>query len=121
MKRNLDLIKSILEYFECKDDWNHEKDLEIENYDSKIVSYHIQIMYEAGLLNGEAVTSNTGRIYDVIPFRLTWQGHEFLDNIKDKNRWKKIKQIVLTKGGNFSIEIVKNLAIKLAEHQLLNN
>ena len=121
MERNLDLIKSILEHFEAKDDWKHEKDLEVENYDTKIVSYHIQIMYEAGLINGEAITSNTGRIHDVIPFRLTWQGHEFLDNIKDKSRWKKIKNIVISKGGSFSIELVKRLAIRIAEEQLLSN
>jgi len=121
MKRNLDLIKEILLHFEAKEDWKYEKDFEIEGFDNKIVSYHTQIMYEAGLINGEAATSETGRIYDVIPFRLTWQGHEFLDNIKDKSRWQKIKDIVVKKGGNFSIELIKSLAIKIAEQQLLNN
>lgn len=120
MKRDLDLIKAILEHFEAKDDWKHEKDLEIEGYDIKLVSYHLQIMFEAGLINAEAITSETGRIYDLVPFRLTWQGHEFLDNIRDKSRWKRIKQIVTDKGGSFSIELIKSLAFKLAEQQLFN-
>ena len=120
MKRDIELIKAILEHFEVKGDWEYEVDVQIEGYDNKIVSYHIQIMYEAGLINGEAVTSNTGRIYAVIPFRLTWLGHEFHDNIKDKSRWEKIKDIIISKGGNFSIELIKNLAIKIAEQQLLD-
>jgi len=119
MKRDLDLIKSILLHFEDKESWAHEKDIEIEGYDKKLVSYHLSIMYEAGLINGEAITSNTGRIYDVIPFRLTWEGHEFLDNIKDQGRWKKIKETFVQKGGNFSIGLIKALAFKFAEQQLL--
>jgi hypothetical protein len=43
-------------------------------------------MFEAGLINGEPVTSSTSTIYDVISFRLTWDGHEFLDNVKDNSR-----------------------------------
>ena len=121
MKRNLDLIKAILEHFEAKEDWRHELDLKIEGYEPKLVSYHLILMYEAGLINGEAVTSNTGRIYDFVPFRLTWQGHEFLDNIRDKNRWNKIKEIVKSKGGSFSFELIKSLAIKLSEQQLFGS
>lgn len=120
MTRDLELIKQILLHFENKTDWKHEKNFEIEGYDSNLVAYHLQLIYEAGLINGEAITSNTGRIYDVIPFRLTWQGHEFLDNIKDQSRWTKIKKLVISKGGNFSIELIKNLAFKLAEETLFN-
>jgi len=121
MKRDLELVKYILEYFENKQDWKPEENLKIDNFDDKLVSYHVDIMYEAGLINGEAITSETGRIYNVLPFRLTWEGHEFLDNIKDKKRWTKIKELVSSKGGNFSIELIKKLAYKFAEQQLLGS
>jgi hypothetical protein len=121
MKRNLELVKLFLEHFERKEDWNYEENINIEGYDSKLISYHISILFEAGLINGEAITSQTGRIYDVLPFRLTWEGHEFLENLKDHSRWEKIKQIVTQKGGNFSFELIKKLAFKLAEQQLLGN
>jgi hypothetical protein len=121
MKRNLELVKLILEHFENKEDWSHEENIINEGYDSKLISYHIDLLFEAGLINGEASTSPTGRIYDVLPFRLTWEGHEFLENVKDNFRWKKIKQIIAQKGGNFSFELIKKLAFKLAEQQLLGN
>lgn len=119
MKRDLELVKLILEHFEDKSDWHGEKVVPIESYEQKLVDYHIQIMYEAGLLNAEPAITDNGRIYDALPFRLTWQGHEFLDNIKDKSRWVKIKKLVKEKGGSFSFELIKGLASKLAEHQLL--
>jgi len=120
MTRDLELIKQILLYFESKTDWKHEENIEIEGFDKKLVAYNLQLMYESGLINGEAITSNTGRIYDVIPFRLTWDGHEFLDNIKDQSRWDKIKKLVTNKGGYFSIELIKKLAFKIAEEKLMN-
>lgn len=118
MKRDLELVKLILEYFEAKSDWQGEKEVAIAGYEQKLVDYHIQIMYEAGLINAEVAATAAGRIYDAIPFRLTWEGHEFLDNIKDKARWKKIKQTIKDKGGSFAFELVKKLAYKLAEQQL---
>ncbi len=119
MKRDIELIKLILEHFENKADWKVEKDLEINGYERQLVSYHVDIMYEAGLINGEVLSSINGRIYDVLPFRLTWAGHEFLDNIRDKSRWNKIKEILKDKGGSFSFELIKTLASKIAEQQLL--
>jgi hypothetical protein len=54
----------------------------------------------------------------VLPFRLTWEGHEFLDNVKDQPRWVKIKSLLADKGGNFSFDLVKKLAIKIAWDKL---
>jgi hypothetical protein len=119
MKREIELVKLILEYFENKDDWRGENEIQINGYTKNIVDYHIQILFEAGLLNAEPTFSKNGRLYDALPFRLTWQGHEFLDNIKDKPRWMKMKKIVEEKGGSFSVELIKTLAFKLAEQQLL--
>lgn len=117
MKRDLELVRKILTHFENKENWAHEKDLKIEGYDDKLVSYHIDIMYEAGLLNGEPSKTKEGRIIDVIPFRLTWDGHEFLDNTRG-GRWEKILKKVKEKGGDFTFETVKKLATKFAEEQL---
>ena len=118
MVRDLDLVRKILQHFEDKSDWNYEENQTFEGYDDKIVSYHIDIIYEAGLINGEPVRSKQGRLYDVLPFRLTWEGHEFLDNVKDRPRWVKIKSLLADKGGNFSFDLVKKLAIKIAWDKL---
>ena len=74
-------------------------------------------MFEAGLLNGEPERTSSGRIIDVYPFRLTWEGHEFLDNTKGA-RWERITKKIKDKGGDFAFELVKKLAEKFAEDQL---
>lgn len=119
MKRDLELVRKLLIHFEEKADWKHEENIKIEGYEDKLVSYHIDIMYEGGLINGEPVQSKGGRIYDVLPFRLTWEGHEFLDSIRG-GRWEKIMKKVKEKGGDFTFELVKKLATKLAEDQLMS-
>lgn len=119
MKRDLELVKKILTHFEEKTDWKHEENIQIDGYEPDLISYHIHIMYEGGLLNGEPIQSAQGRIYNVLPFRLTWEGHEFLDSIKG-GRWDTIWKKVKDKGGNFTFEVVKKLATKLAEDQLIS-
>lgn len=118
MKRDIELVRKILIHFENKTDWAHEEKIHIDGYEDKLVSYHIDIMFEGGLLNGEPSATKTGRIYDVLPFRLTWEGHEFLDSIRG-GRWEKIMKRVKDKGGDFTFDLIKKLATKLAEDQLL--
>ena len=114
MKRDLQLVRGILLHFEEKQNWAYEDPLIIEGYDEKLVSYHVQIMYEAGLLNGEPTKTNEGRIYDVLPFRLTWEWHEFLDNTRG-NRWDKIMKKIKEKGCDFAFDLIRKLATKYAE------
>ena len=117
MKRDLQLVRKILIYFENKDTFTYEENIKIDGYEDKLVTYHIDIMYEAGLLNGEPTKTSEGRIYDVLPFRLTWDGHEFLDSTRG-GRWDKILQKIKEKGGDFTFELIKKLATKYAEEQL---
>ena len=121
MQRDIELVKKILEFFEAKQDWPHERNIEIDGYDSDLTKYHLQIMYEAGFINAEPIESKNGRLYDLLPFRLTWQGHEFLDSIRGKSTWLKIKEIAKSKGGQLSFEMIKQIAGQLAEKEMLGH
>ncbi|MBW3130722.1 DUF2513 domain-containing protein [Hymenobacter profundi] len=118
MRRDIELVKSILEYFEAKTDFHHEEHIVIDGYSSNLIKYHLQIMYEAGFINAEPIQSQKGRLYSLLPFRLTWQGHEFLDTIRSKKTWSRIKSIVQSKGLDLSFEVIKKLADKLTEDDL---
>ena len=119
MKRDIELVKLILEHFEAKEDWHHEKGLRIPGYEFELTQYHLQIMYEAGFINAEPIQTAKGRLYDLLPFRLTWKGHEFLDTIRGKNIWPKIKEMVKSKGGQLSFELIKQIAGRLVETELM--
>jgi hypothetical protein len=42
--------------------------------------------------------------------RLTWQGHEFLQSMRDETIWKKAKEHVLKPGASWTFEILKEWA-----------
>lgn len=81
MKRDIKLVFKLLEYFEAKDSTAVERhtDIHVDGYEDRLVWYHLNIMYQAGLIDGEPSASSTSdRLITVFPATLTWDGHEFL-------------------------------------------
>lgn len=119
MKRDFDLIIKILEYFEERDDVSVVEKLSIENYDDKAVGYHLRRMYEGGLLDAETVTSSTTntRLIRVLPFGLTWEGHEFLDSIRQKSIKAKVKERLGNSLSDIPFAVIKGVAIAFAKDQ----
>lgn len=120
MKRNFDLIMDILKYFEERDEISAIKKLSLDGYDDNVVAYHVRIMYEAGFLDAEAITSKSteSRLIDVWPFGLTWEGHEFLDSIRQRSVLAKVKERL---GGGLvdvPFAVIKGLAIAYAKDKV---
>jgi len=115
MKRDLDLIRKLLLFFEEKETAEHVEVPPIPGYDELTIRYHLVLMYDAGLLRCEPVRSSTSdRVIHVLPFELTWEGHEFLDNVRHDNVWERIRQIVISEGGSLAFGIVNQLATRFA-------
>lgn len=116
MKRDLDLVRKLLIYFEEKAGPEHIDQPPIEGYDSSSVQYHLRLMHDAGLLNCETECSSTtaDRVIRVLPFDLTWEGHEFLSKIGSESVWQRIKSTITTKGGALAFGVVNELATKWA-------
>jgi hypothetical protein len=112
MKRDMTLIREILLAVEAHahDGWPFN--LEIEGFEPQDVSYHVKIMKEADLL--DAVDASTQDGIDWQPRVLTWQGHDFLDAIRNETIWQKTKQLVAEKGGSVPFEVLKAVAVKMA-------
>jgi predicted transcriptional regulator len=115
MKRDMDLIRQILFAIEKQPFTGRRVTLDINGYSNDMVSYHIILLHEAGLIDAVNFSSKEGPRY--FPTRLTWQGHEFLEAIKDDTRWNKVKSI-MEKAGGFAYEIAKVVAIDLMKNQI---
>lgn len=116
MQRDFELIRKLLIFFEEKAD---AKPVEVPDvgsgYTSLEVKYHLILLYQAGFLNCEALRALTGdRVISVLPFDLTWDGHEFLAKIRNENTWKKLRQILAGKGGTLAFSVINQLATKLS-------
>ena len=79
--------------------------------DERKEHYHIQLLCDEGLLYQVSDSA----------YRLTSQGHDFIEAIRDKGIWEKTKEAVAETGGNASLEILKTLALgflktKISQH-----
>jgi hypothetical protein len=120
MKRDMELIRKILIKVEESDrDPLDYVPLEIEGYDQSTVSYHIWLLVDAGLVEGVDCTSDA--IFRWHAQRLTWDGHDFLQSIRDDTIWNKVKEKVLKPAASWTFtvlvawlnkEIMENFGIK---------
>jgi len=89
MKRDMDLVREILLRVEA-----NEKPtvpiapFEIDGYPPEIVYHHVHLLDDAGLLT----TLGRPGMDQWFPKTLTWQGHDFLDAVRDPEVWAKTKQ-----------------------------
>jgi hypothetical protein len=115
MKRDFDLIRLILLAAESASE--NIAAPAFSNHTNSEVSYHIRLLVEAGLLGHDQL--NDGYLLLDSGYRLTWQGHDFLDNIRQPAAWKRLK-LAIEKAGGLSFELLKQLALKYASETFLN-
>ena len=74
MKRDMDLIRKILiQVEECDDPWGPQGDLKIDGYDDQLVSYHIKLLCEAKLLEGQSLNEMGPNGFRWWATGLTWE------------------------------------------------
>lgn len=120
MKRDMDLIRHLLLVLEAKPgpEMLRSRDIEVEGYSPSEVQYHLNLMFQAELLNGEDVRSTTSdRLIKVMPFDLTWQGHEFLETVRDPEVWRQAKAGA-SKAGTAGIEFLLGMAKVLLKNAI---
>lgn len=121
MKRDMDLARQILlEVENCEEAIGGRGRLELafDGYTRAQVIYHVELLQEAGLIEAERCGHLGERIF--WPTRLTWNGHEFLDEARLPSRWERAKALVLEKGGALSFEMLKAVLTRLATESLLS-
>jgi len=107
MKRDMDLVRQLLLTIE-RDGTPELQDVPIvEGHDARLVVYHVRLLKEAGLANAMDVSTLDGEEY--IQIAMTWQGHEFLETVRDPEIWRKTKTGA-AKVGSFSIALIADLA-----------
>jgi len=106
MKRDLDLIRQILFSIESSQtdplEWVN---ICVDGRSEKEISYHIWLLVDAGLIEGIDCSTMDG--FEWKAKRLTWDGHEFLQSIKNDNIWNKAKENVLKPSASWTFGILK--------------
>lgn len=112
MKRDYELVRKILLFLEEKSTPEAIACPKIEGYDDLAIKYHLLLLAQAQLIDYEPERTDTGRIIRVIAFSLSWQGHDFLDSVRNDAVWAKVKSQASEKGVSLPFEVLKSLAIE---------
>ena len=107
MKRDMDLVRTILLAIEERPNDSRMQPLQIENAEPAIVFGHVELLHEAGLIQGRDVTPQGTPFRKIVPLRLTWAGHEFLDAVRRDAVWQKVK----AQGNDLPFTVIKELAV----------
>jgi hypothetical protein len=113
MKRDFDLIRSILLQVEEADSGNPVQILHFdEDVKDPVLAEHIELAIDAGLIDGQVISD------DPVGFaitRLTWQGHDFLEHARNDTIWKKVQAEARAKGTSVTLHVLNALLAKAAE------
>jgi hypothetical protein len=116
MKRDVDFIRELLMKF-AEDErlsgqrlvlYNTPADIGFPDRSAEEIAYHVKMLIDQGFLEGS---------YGSLPIpgvtMVTWDGHEFLDDIRDDTIWNKTKERIKGLPG-----IGLDLIWKIAEAEL---
>ncbi len=95
VQRDMDLIRTLLLNIEADPRFDGSRglrltspeDVGITDRSAEEVGYHLDLLIEAGLLKGKSGFETLPALY-----KMTWQGHEFTDNIKNNEIWHQVKK-----------------------------
>lgn len=113
MRRDMELVRKILFKIEESVDNVACHNLKIEGYSMDQVAYHCSILYEGGYIYDYKAQYGGNGLYSFGVGRLTWEGHEFLDKIREDTIWKKTKDIIKDKGLPLVFDIVKSVSTEV--------
>jgi hypothetical protein len=121
MKRNWDTIREILLRLEEKGLGEHP--LQLSSWPKDIlpeISCHVELLKEAGLIHGRMSKEIGPSPHDFVAIRLTWEGHELLDAIRNDTIWNKTKESFISRGISMTFDLVKSVAVNFATEFLKN-
>ena len=116
MKRDMDLGRKILLELEREKYDGSPQIYElpmIEDYSEAEIEYHVGLLQEAGLLLARVPFDGS----PLIPYKLTSQGHDFLDVARNQTTWEKAKKVVREKGGAATFSVFNTVLGQLALEQ----
>ncbi|SFI79201.1 DUF2513 domain-containing protein [Planctomicrobium piriforme] len=108
MKRDLEVIRKLLLRIESYED------VELPDIDQRVRSFHLLMLQERNFTKGIAVVeikNGDPQVQQTMEYvRLTSDGYNFLDSIRDDGIWKKTKERVAEVGGGVTFDVLASIA-----------
>ena len=106
MKRDLNLIRDLMLIIEAADSGEtyHHVNHRAINVSMPHVQHHLRLLVEAGFVRGVGETRE-----GAVSVRLTWQGYEFLELIREDDVWARIRTYVTEKTHGLNVDVLKSV------------
>lgn len=114
MKRDMDLVRTILLALADSDEPLWSTSLVTDEYSRDVIGYHFLILDEAGLIAASVKAAGDDPYYIAVASHLTWEGNDFLDAVRDESIWKRVRSTIGKITGGASFEVFKTVASSLA-------
>ena len=113
MRRDMDLLRQLLLKLEAYPKapgeliliGGHVAELQVDGYSAQEITYHLSLIAEANLIVCRAGPIVGGFRFD----RLTSEGHDFADAVRDDQIWERTRRGASAAGG-FTLDLLKALA-----------
>ena len=116
MKRDFELIRTLLLKIEEEmrpGDWYEPI---IENVDESMINYHIKMLRDKGYIDAKDLSSKDGISFVVTG--MTMEGHDYLDTVRNNTVWEKTKKKVIDKSLDLTFDVVKTVAGQIINQTL---
>lgn len=120
MKLNPDCIRDVMLAIEIVQNVDHDLNLyhtdlthiaqaeSLSKYPEEDIAYTILMLTDGGLLTAKPTYAD-GKIYSLYVSGLTFAGHQYLEKIRNADRWVKVKSIG-DKIGDYSLSAIEKIA-----------
>lgn len=115
MQLNHECVRDLLLYVEDHANYRSKlsaDSIKLEKYSLEEIVYTVEKLSEAEYLNVTCINRAGGQLPGFIIQSITFDGHEFLDNIRDDNVWIELKK-QLSKFSSSSLSIMSSVATRV--------
>ena len=117
MKRDLDLIRELLLKIEALPA-GPAAQYRMGEVEDPVLLAHLEMLLDSGLVDGRISRSHGSR-GDVIAISgLTWDGHEWIETVRDNRVWDEAKRTCLENGGVLTFDLARAVARRIHRMRL---
>jgi hypothetical protein len=123
MKRDFEIIRRVL--MDIDDDDTRHLVFNTKDFclvygidDHELVQHQVDVLIQSNLVNHSCARSMEGNISHI--FCLTWQGYDFLTNIRNDNHWSDIYYLLDQKNIGMSVYSISEASASLLRNALLS-
>lgn len=117
MKRDMELVRAIMQAVNGQTDLKHRV-IMLDGYDPLAVQRHVEMMFDAGLLEGLPHKSGSSGQRIIHVTDMSWAGHDFLAATQNSGVWHKMKSTFASEAMEVPFQLMKDVGIALIKQQV---